>query len=303
MADDPDPTDPVPAATHARRSTTRRRGHDDDARNTPPLEPHEKQKADEEEQLNVGVTYEVIRRMGEDELRRPGSALAWSGLAAGLSMGFSMLVLSLLAAHLPEAPWRPLVSKLGYSVGFLVVILGSQQLYTENTLTAVIPVLARRSRHAFRNMLRLWVVVLIANLAGALLFALVIGIDGLFTPETVRAFEHAAHEALSRNMLHTFILAIFAGWLIALMVWMLPAAQSLETVVIIIVTYVVGIGSFPHIIAGAVEVFYAGSEGLASWSEITGGYLVPTLLGNTLGGVALVAGLAHAQVASGGGKE
>src|SRR5690606_41278053 len=99
MADDPDPTDPVPAATHARRSTTRQRGHVDDARNTPPLEPHEKQKADEEEQLNVGVTYEVIRRMGEGALRRPGSGLPGSGLAARLSTGRSMLGRPLLWAH------------------------------------------------------------------------------------------------------------------------------------------------------------------------------------------------------------
>ena len=120
----------------------------------PKLEPHERQKADEEEQLNADVTYEVIRREGEGELRRSPSALAYSSLAAGLSMGFSFLAQGLLRSHLPDTEWAPLVSKLGYAVGFLIVILGSQQLFTENTLTAVVPTLAQRSGRLFARMAR-----------------------------------------------------------------------------------------------------------------------------------------------------
>src|SRR5919112_2696053 len=111
----------------------------------PELEEQEKKKADEEESLNANITYEVIRREGEQELGRSPQALAWSGLAAGLSMGFILVAEGLLRSHLPEASWRPLVAKLGYSVGFLIVILGSQQLYTENTLTPIVPLMARKS--------------------------------------------------------------------------------------------------------------------------------------------------------------
>jgi formate/nitrite transporter FocA (FNT family) len=61
---------------------------------------------------------------GQDELARPSSALFWLGLAAGLSMGFSLITEGLLRTYLPEASWQLLVSKLGYRVGFLIVILG-----------------------------------------------------------------------------------------------------------------------------------------------------------------------------------
>jgi formate-nitrite transporter family protein len=263
----------------------------------------EQEKADEEKELNAHVTYEVIRRAGCDELERAPSALAWSGLAAGLSMGFSFLTEALLHAHLPAAIWTPLIAKLGYAVGFLLVILGSQQLFTETTLTAVIPLLADRTRAVFGRTVRLWAVVLLANLAGAILFALVMSADGLFSTDIVHALEDVSAHAFKDSALQTFILAIFAGWLIALMVWMLPAAGEMDVLVIIIVTYLVGIAAFPHIIAGAVDVFYAGFSGIAPWDRIVFQYLLPTLAGNSVGGVALVSGLAHAQVTSGGPRK
>lgn len=94
----------------------------------------EAQKVQERVAIGARVVYEVVRLEGEDELERPGVALAWSGLAAGLSMGFSLLAEAALMSHLPNAAWRPLIARAGYSVGFLVVILGRQQLFTENTL-------------------------------------------------------------------------------------------------------------------------------------------------------------------------
>ncbi len=96
-----------------------------------------------EERVAIGahVVYETIRREGEEELARPAAALAWSGLAAGLSMGFSFVAEALIQNRLPERPWARLVSSLGYSVGFLIVVLGRQQLFTENTLTVILPFL------------------------------------------------------------------------------------------------------------------------------------------------------------------
>src|SRR5215213_6229429 len=130
------------------------------------------QQAREAQSLDAKTTYEVVRREGEQELARSTDGLFWSGLAAGLSMGFSFLAEGLLRAHLPDAPWRPLVAKLGYSVGFLIVIFGSQQLFTENTLTPMVPLLSKKSKATLRNVLRLWTAVFIANMIGALLFGL-----------------------------------------------------------------------------------------------------------------------------------
>ena len=176
----------------------------------PELEEREKKKADDEESLNASITYEVIRREGEKELERSPQALAWSGLAAGLSMGFILVAEGVLRSHLPDAPWRPLIAKLGYSVGFLIVILGSQQLYTENTLTPIVPLLARRSVEMLGRVLRLWVIVLSTNLAATIVFAWVLARTTLFDPELHAAFIGVASEALRGDFATTFLRAIFA---------------------------------------------------------------------------------------------
>ena len=115
------------------------------------------------------VVYHAVNREGEHELKRSSSELAISGLAAGLSMGFSMMTEGFLHAHLANSAWRPLVTKLGYSVGFLIVILGRQQLFTKNTLTVILPLLRMKKLAVLANVGRLWIVVLVTNLVGAYL--------------------------------------------------------------------------------------------------------------------------------------
>ncbi|HEX5476000.1 MAG TPA: formate/nitrite transporter family protein [Vicinamibacterales bacterium] len=241
------------------------------------------------------VVYRAIYHEGADELARDSQALAWSGLAAGLSMGFSMVVEALLRSHLPAGVWRPLVSKLGYSVGFLIVILGRQQLFTENTLTVILPLLRIRRLGLLRNVLRLWFIVLIANLIGAWLFAAAVAHLPVLEPPVMDAVRSIGFEAAAHSWMEVLLRGIFAGWLIALMVWLLPFAESARVGVIILVTYVVGLGAFSHVIAGSVEVFAAAHLGAISWPQAVVGYTLPSLLGNTIGGVALVAALAHVQ--------
>jgi formate/nitrite transporter FocA (FNT family) len=249
------------------------------------------------------VVYKAILKEGEEELARPTSALFWSGLAAGLSMGFSMIAEGLLAHRLPDAPWRPAVAKLGYSVGFLLVILGRQQLFTENTLTPILPLLQKKDAATLGNVLRLWSVVLAANLLGALVVGLVAARTDAFDPGVREAFAEMGRKAIEHGFGTTALRAVFAGWLIALMVWLLPFAESARVWVIVLLTYVVGLGHFGHIIAGAVEVLALAWAGGASWWHVASGFLAPTLLGNVAGGVMLVAALNHAQVVAGGGGE
>jgi formate-nitrite transporter family protein len=263
----------------------------------------EHQEAEERSAPSGKIVYKAILKEGEEELARPSSALFWSGLAAGLSMGFSMIAEGLLHAHLPDAPWRPLVAKFGYSVGFLIVILGRQQLFTENTLTPVLPLLRRKDGATLVNVSRLWAVVLVANLLGALLVAVVAARTEAFDPHVREAFAEMGRKAMEHGFGATVLRGVFAGWLIALMVWLLPFAETARVWVIVIITYFVGLGNFSHIIAGAVEVFSLAAAGQAAWSAVLGSYVVPTLLGNVLGGVTLVATLNHAQVVAGGGGE
>lgn len=267
---------------------------------TPELTEREQEEVEERTSVKAHVVHEAVRRDGDAEFERSASALATSGLAAGLSMGFSMIAEGLLRTYLPDAPWRPLVSRLGYSFGFLIVILGRQQLFTENTLTAVLPVLARRSWISLLRMLRLWVIVLVANLAGAHVIAWVLGNTSAFSPAVQHTFSVIGHDSAGVTPGNAVLRGIFAGWLIAMLVWMRAAIDNGQIPLIVIVTYFVGLGSFTHIIAGSIEVLFLVMTGALPWSHYLTGYMLPVLLGNTIGGVSLVAIVNHAQVMAGG---
>jgi formate/nitrite transporter FocA (FNT family) len=264
-----------------------------------PQEKERIEEAEERQSPSSHVVHEAILGEGLEELERPNSALAWSGLAGGLSMGFSLIAEAMLRAALPDTPWRPLVAKLGYSVGFLIVILGRQQLFTENTLTPILPLLDRKAKVSVLNVLRLWLVVLLANLAGALAISLVLAHTGLLDESVRHAIADIGREALEPVFGLVFLRGIFAGWLIALIVWLLPYAESARIWVIVAITYVIGVAKFSHVIAGAIEVFSVAATGDATWSAALSQFVLPALLGNIIGGVALVAALNHAQVAAG----
>jgi formate/nitrite transporter FocA (FNT family) len=244
------------------------------------------------------VIHELVREEGEEGLRRSARALAWSGLAAGLSMGFSFLTLSMMRGALPDTPWRPLVDSIGYSVGFLIVILGRQQLFTETTVTAVLPLLIRRDWDTFRSVLRFWAIVLSANLVGALIFAALIAPPGLFPAPVYQALVDTGREAVGGGFLATMARSILAGWLIALMVWILPSTRSARLLVILILTYVVALGHFSHTVAGAIDAAFLVFSGNGGVSDFLFGFFVPTLVGNAIGGIALVAVLNHAPLAA-----
>jgi formate-nitrite transporter family protein len=282
------------AQTDARAAETEGMGEGEKG---PHISPSERKDVEKRRALRTEVIYEAIRREGEHELERSAPTLAWDGLTAGLSMGFSLVAVGLLQAHLPSTVWRPAVAQLGYSFGFLIIVLGRQQLFTENTLTVVLPFLQHLDRRTFMRVLRLWVVVLAANLVGAFAFAWVLGHTNLFSPEVQQAFTEIGRESLQGTWARTLVRGVFAGWLIATMVWMLPAAESARIWVVILLTYLVAFGGFSHIIAGSVDVFYLVTTGQMPWS-VYFGWMWPTLVGNILGGTTLVAALGHAQVVS-----
>jgi formate-nitrite transporter family protein len=262
---------------------------------------NEEKQVQERVAIGANVVYETIRREGEDELQRPASALAWSALAAGLSMGFSFLAETLLTAHLPPASWRPLISRLGYCVGFLIVILGRQQLFTENTLTVILPVLIHKDLDTLLRVIRLWAVVISSNLFGTYLFAWAIGRVSMFDPHIQATFLEIGLAHMGASFGIVLLRAVFAGWLIALMVWLLPGAEASRMSIIIIITYLVGLGGFNHIIAGSTTVFFLVVTHTISWATYFIAFFLPTLLGNVVGGVSMVAALGHAQVV--GGKQ
>lgn len=243
------------------------------------------------------IVHAAILQEGEEELDRTWQALAWSGLAAGFSMGLSLAVEGVLTSRLPEAEWAPLVAKLGYPIGFLAVVLGRQQLFTENTLTAVLPFFHDRS--LVWKMLRLWGIVLLANLIGVFVFAWLAARTSTFSPEAREAFAEIGRLAMRNTFTADLVKGVFGGWLVALMVWLLPVSEAARFWTIVVITYVIAVGDLTHVIAGSGETLYLVAAGELSFGDYLVGYMAPTLVGNTIGGVVLVALLNHAQVKTG----
>jgi formate/nitrite transporter FocA (FNT family) len=260
------------------------------------LSDQQKEEVESQSRPNAALIHETIRAEGVSELERTAAALLLSGLTAGLSMGFSLVVQGELHANLPAGSVRVLLSPLGYTIGFLIVVLGRQQLFTENTLTPILPLLHNRDLPTFGRVARLWALVLAANIAGTWLFAAAVAHTSVFAPNVMDAFAEVSRSSLGADFRDTLLRAIFAGWLIALMVWLLPAAEGSRPLIILILTYVVGLSGFAHIIAGSVECALLVQIGEASAGDFITRFFIPTLLGNALGGVALVAVLNYGQV-------
>jgi len=269
---------------------------DDPSSESPELSGKEEAEIEEHKPLRAAVIYEVIRGEGEGELARSVEALWWSGLAAGLTIGLSVLSQALLATYLPETAWNEIIEPLGYSVGFIVVIMARQQLFTENTLTAVLPVMKRMQLKWLIVMLRLWAIVLVANLVGCLIFAATVYWTSMLPGEVVASVLEIGDHLLENNAAEMFVKGIAAGWLIAALVWVIPSADNTAFFMIGLVAYVIALAGFTHVVAGSAEVFTLWFAGDASASEVFLRFLFPTLLGNIVGGTVLFALISYAQV-------
>jgi formate/nitrite transporter FocA (FNT family) len=255
----------------------------------------ERSEAHERARPRTIVIYEAIREEGEADLERSPAGLAWSALAAGLSMTLSLVAMGALSANLPQSSWRPLIVDLGYPIGYLIVILGRQQLFTENTLTPLLPILSHPTPGRIGRVGVIWAVVLTFNVIGALAGAALLAFSHPMNVEAEGPMAQFGVQLMHQGPLALFAQAIFAGWLIAIMVWLLPMAEGSGPFVIVVLTYVVGIAGFAHIVAGSVEVFYASWVGRLPWSAYPA-FFFPTLLGNIVGGVAFVTLIGFAQI-------
>ena len=244
----------------------------------------------------AAVLHETIRLQGEQELSRAIPALAWSSLAAGLSMGFSMLACGLLRHYLSGVPGAFLIESLGYPFGFLVVILARQQLFTENTMTAVLPLMTHPGGRKLASLLRLWLVVFAGNVAGTAVFAFGLLHMQLFDASMQSSLAAIGQEVMRNTPLQMFTKGVVAGWLIATMVWLVPAADHAKITVIVLTTYLIALGGFTHIIAGSAEVLYLLFAGRLDLAGYVLGFAVPTLAGNIIGGSCIFALISHAQV-------
>jgi len=252
---------------------------------------------DEEELPSRAMAiHEHIRQDGEKEMERDAMALLWSAIAAGLSMGASLLVKGIFHVKLDGIPGSYVLESLGYTFGFIIVIMARQQLFTENTVTAVLPVMQNPTRKNGGLLLRLWSVVLLGNLIGTAIAAWAFEYMPIFDEATRDAFVEIGMEVMKNTPAEMFSNAIISGWLVATMVWMFPAAGSAKIVVIILMTWVIALADTTHIVVGAVEIFYLVFNGSIPWTDFLWPFALPTLAGNICGGTFIFALLSHAQI-------
>ncbi|RDC75350.1 formate/nitrite transporter family protein [Rhodovulum sp. 12E13] len=261
------------------------------------LDREEEEKAEEYAKVPSSVIFEAIRRDGEHELSRPVSALWWSGVAAGFALSTSVVSKGVLASLLPEAEWAPAISNIGYTIGFLIVILGRMQLFTENTITPILPLFLAPTRTKFAQTARLWGTVLAANLLGCAAAALVLAYGHILPEARFDGVLAVSRHYAEATPLQHFAWGIPAGFIVAALVWTLPRMDGAgEVLMILLLTYMIGVGGMSHVVAGATELFLLVALGeLGLRAALLGGVL-PAFAGNVLGGTGIFAALTYAQV-------
>ncbi|MBP2156846.1 formate/nitrite transporter family protein [Erwinia rhapontici] len=244
----------------------------------------------------AAAVHEQIRQEGEKELERDALALLFSAIAAGLSMGASLMAKGIFHVNLQNVPGGFLLENLGYTFGFIIVIMARQQLFTENTVTAVLPVMHKPNGGNFLLLMRLWGLVLGGNLIGTALAALAFNHLPIFDDAVRGAFVSISQKVMENSPMEMFANAVVSGWIIATMVWMFPSAGAAKIWVIILMTWLVALGDLAHIVVGSVEIFYLVFSGDLPWQQFIWPFALPTLAGNIIGGTFIFALISHAQI-------
>lgn len=253
--------------------------------------------AEKMEGVKTSVIYEAIRADGDHELSRSVSALWWSGVMAGVGISLSLISMAFLHTFLPDAAWTPAVVSLGYPIGFLVVILGRMQLFTENTVTPILSLFFEPTPKNFLRTARLWGIVFIANVTGCFLAAALLTYGNIVPEPHFESVLTLSQHYGSATAIEHLTLGMPAGFLIASIVWILPRMDTGgEVMIIFALTYVIGLGGLSHVVAGSIEMFVLVLNGDTGLIAAITNAILPAFLGNALGGTGLFAVLTYAQV-------
>jgi formate/nitrite transporter FocA (FNT family) len=247
---------------------------------------------------SAGDIYERVKHDATEELERSAAALAFSGLFAGATVGFGAVASAAVSAALVGDHSSRLVAAVFFPIGFIVVIIGRAQLFTENTLYPVTLVLDER-RHLLATA-RLWAIVLGANLLGAVLFAVLATKSGALDPDVIAKLAQDGHRAMSGTWPSVFWSAVLGGWMIALVAWLIQSAEAVsgQIMLIWVLAFLVAILKLDHCVSTTVEAICALIKGQAHLGH-TLVWLVVVIAGNVAGGVLIVAVLNYGQVRAG----
>lgn len=242
-------------------------------------------------------TDEIFHRVvatAEEEFSRSNKVLFWSGIAAGLSMGLTFVARSAFTGAIPFDS-SGLLGNLLYPLGFLLIVLGRYQLFTENTLTPVTLVLSRLADLPI--LLRLWGVVLAANLLGAAAIAYLLATTGIFDADSVKAALEIGKHVSELPWWDLFWKAVIAGWLVASMVWLIHAASDMTArfIIVYVLMFMIPSADLFHCIIASCEMAFVVFKGTVEWYEYAR-VVSAVIAGNTVGGVILVGILNYSQV-------
>lgn len=260
------------------------------------LSPKEREQVEENSPAPAKVVHASISKQGEEELERPGSSLFWSAVAAGIAIMASVFVSGALHHHLPPAPWRETVVAFGYPVGFLIVVLGRMQLFTEQTVVAILPFARESTLRNAGRVARLWAIVFAGNLVGTAAVSALAAQGHVQSDAMLDGMIAVAGKLLERGAFDTMMQAIPAGFIMASVAWIRSANNETGFSIVLVLTLAISLCGFAHVIAGAAEAFLLMWIGHTSVGWVIGGFLLPALAGNVIGGTGLFAVLAHAQV-------
>ncbi|PSQ82919.1 MAG: transporter [Bacteroidetes bacterium QS_7_67_15] len=243
-------------------------------------------------------TNEIFTRIVTNADREFGHStqlLFWSGLAAGLAISLSFLGMATVEGALGMSPAARITAALLYPLGFIFTVLGRYQLFTENTLTPVTLVLTRRA--SIPRLMRIWGLVLGANVLGTAFAGFYFSQTDILSGPAAEAGIEIGRHLLEMGWWTLFFKGTIAGWLVAGMVWLNHAARTATARLFIVfaLMFTVAAADLAHCIVGSSEVLYLVFEGEATVLDYFWRFLAPAALGNTVGGVVLVALLNYAQ--------
>jgi formate/nitrite transporter FocA (FNT family) len=244
--------------------------------------------------------YEQTRKEGERRLARPPLELAATALVGGFDVSVGVIAY-VLAANTVHGTTRELIGSLAFGVGFVFIVVGRSELFTENFL---IPV-AGLERDQLRSWLKLgelWLVALVLNVVGGVLIAVVVTSHHVLPHGGAEGFTKLAEHIASRSTLPAFLSAVIAGALMTVMTWFVEgAADSLGVRIVMawVVGAVIALGTFNHAVVSTLEVVF----GMRYGADVDVSQLLANLgiavAGNLVGGLCLVTFVRMVQAAEG----
>jgi formate/nitrite transporter FocA (FNT family) len=232
-------------------------------------------------------TDEVFQRIiaaADEEIDTGTRELFFSALAGGFAITLTFLIYSSMTAKTDN----PVVASLLYPIGFIYIILGGYQLYTENTLPPVALVLERLA--SFPALLRTWSVVAVGNFAGGAMGALVLAYTGVFSPEAATVAMDISQKGLETGFWDLFFKAGFAGLIVAGVVWLdFASRDTISRFFLVYIAFLmIPLADLFHVVVSFTELMYLVYLGEAALTSGMVYFVFPVFLGNTIGGVLLV---------------